>query len=540
MIQRRAVWLLLPILLVYGNPIKAMAAEPVQASTAAGVSYIGVKECAACHSAPSPIYQYIGVTRFVRLVEATEWLKCDKHAYAYELVRKDLTPDQLKHPDRKSNKLSVEISQKLRWTKDEFEQKCLTCHVGRNASEDSAKMNTAKLDIEFGVQCESCHGPGSEYTKVEHHQQVSWRARTPDQKSELGMWDLTSPSVSAAVCLSCHLGNIQQGRFITHDMYAAGHPVLPPFDFQTFLNAMPPHWKTLQEKSIVSKSAKPKLLQSVQPGRQDLLGFELQAEYNRAHFDTAGTTDEIQHAIKGSFNKTQRSMIGGLVANDFGIELVHRAADDPKIWGDYSIYNCVGCHQELKRNNTQFRTESRTPGRAFPANWLSLDYPAIHVSNQDSHAPLTREMFASFNAVPFGDVNRLRQLSDRHLESLQERMRDRRKAERQVMTKQEVKQWLAYLLKSRQDSLADFWVAKQTAWMVCIAIDELVEHGELAQASVAPMQKELREALRLDLRLQQRQSVLDRQKDLLETARSFDAAKCKELMSQLVNTALNP
>ncbi len=524
MIQCRVIWLLLPMFLGFDNPITAIAAEPIQAATVADVSNIGVKECAACHSAPSPIYEFIGVTRFVRLVEASEWLERDKHAYSYELVRQDLSPDQLELPNRKSNKLSVEISRKLKLTGGDFERKCLSCHVGPNATEIPTK-----LDIRFGVQCESCHGPGSEYTKVEHHQQVSWRAKTPDQKSELGMWDVTSPSKSAEVCLSCHLGNIKEERFITHEMYAAGHPVLPPFDLQTFLNAMPPHWKTLQEKPIVSKSAKP-----------NLHGFELQAEYNRAHFDIAGTTDEIQLAIKGSFSKTQRSMIGGLVANDFGIELVHQAANKPTIWGDYSIYNCVGCHQELKKNNTQFRLESRTPGRAFPANWLTLEYPAIHVSSQDSHAPLTREMFASFNAVPFGDVNRLRLLSQDHRESLKERLRDRRKAERQVMSKQEVKQWLEYLLKSRQDSLADYWVAKQTAWMVCIAIDELVEHGELAQASVAPTQKELREALRLDLQLEQCQSVLDGQKDLLETARSFDAAKCKELITQLVQRALNP
>ena len=525
MIQHRVVWLLLPLYLGIGIYENANAVEPTYAANTADVSYIGVKECAACHSAPSPIYQFIGVTSFVRLVEATEWLERDKHAYAYKLVRQDLSPDQLELPNRKSNKLSVEISRKLKWAEGDgsFERKCLSCHVGRSATQDSTK-----LDIQFGVQCESCHGPGSEYTKVEHHQQVSWRARTPDQKSELGMWDLTSPSTAAAVCLSCHLGNIKEERFITHEMYAAGHPVLPPFDLQTFLNAMPPHWKTLQEKPIVSKSAKP-----------NLHGFELQAEYNRAHFDIAGTTDEIQLAIKGSFSKTQRSMIGGLVANDLGIELVHQAANKPTIWGDYSIYNCVGCHQELKKNNTQFRLESRTPGRAFPANWLTLEYPAIHASSQDSHAPLTRELLASFNAVPFGDVNRLRLLSQDHLESLKERLRDRRKAERQAMTKQDVKQWLEYLLKSRQDSLADYWVAKQTAWMVCIAIDELVEHGELSQASIAPTQKELREALRLDLRLEQHQSVLDGQKDLLETARSFDAARCKELISQLVQRAFS-
>ena len=75
--------------------------------------------------------------------------------------------------------------------------------------------------------------------------------------------------------------------------------------------------------------------------------------------------------------------------------------------------------------------------------------------------------------------------------------------------------------------------------MVCIAVDELVEHEVLASDSVAPMQKELRESLQLDLRLPQRQSVLDRQKSSLDTAQSFDVARCKELLVKIVEEAVS-
>ena len=517
------VWLHAPLLLGVLIPAHTIAIEPTPADPHAKppveISNIGVKECAACHSAPSPIYTDLGVTRFVRLVEATEWRNCDKHAYAYELVRQDLSQEELKTDARKSNELSVSITSKLNWKIDgeDFVKKCLSCHVGTSASAPFAKR-----DLEFGVQCESCHGPGSEYTRRENHQQVSWRAKTPDQKSELGMRDLTSPSTSAAVCLSCHLGNIKEGRFVTHDMYAAGHPVLPPFDLQTFLSAMPPHWKTLPEKPIVANSSK-----------SDVGTFELQAEYNLAHFDIAGTADAIQLAIQGSYDKTRRSMIGGLVANDLGIELIHKAAET-ETWGDYSIYNCMGCHQELKKNRTPFRKESRIPGRPFPANWLTLDYTAIHVSHRDKYESLTREMTDSFNAVPFGDALQIKESSEGHRQSLSDRVADRRKMERHVVTKQDVQEWLKFLVSSRHDSLDDYWVAKQTAWMVCVAVDELVEHRELAADSVEPMKKELRETLQLELRLPKRQSVLDRQKGILETARSFDVARCKELLIKIV------
>ena len=32
------------------------------------------------------------------------------------------------------------------------------------------------------------------------------------------------------MCLSCHLGNAREGRVVTHEMYAAGHPPLPGFE----------------------------------------------------------------------------------------------------------------------------------------------------------------------------------------------------------------------------------------------------------------------------------------------------------------------
>ena len=478
---------------------------------------IGVKECAACHSAPSPIYQNRGLTRFVRLVESNEWLRWDKHAYAYQLVRLD-------KPKQKSNELSREITTKLNYKDGDFERNCLTCHAGLNANEDYSNRDV-KLDLELGVRCESCHGPGSEYTKREHHQQTSWRGLKPEEKSELGMWDLTSPSTAASVCLSCHLGNIAENRFVTHAMYAAGHPVLPPFDLQVFLNAMPPHWKTIQEKSGFGNTLDPN-------------DPQLEAKYISAHYDITGSPEELRAAIKESYDKTRRSMMGGLVANDVGLDLIHQAAAKTETWGDYSNYNCMGCHQELKKNSSAVRLDSRIPGRPFPANWLTLDYPKIHASGQETHETLRRELLASFNAVPFGDAQRINQLRDRQRQSFEERFLDRRKVERQVMSKEDVLKWLQFLTQSRQDSMNDFWVARQTAWMVCVAIDELVEHKAIAVETVDATKKELQKLLRLELPMKQTESVLDSQSDILETANRFDSARCGVLLKALVQAAI--
>ena len=485
---------------------------------------IGVKECAACHSNPSPIYEQLGVTKFVRLVEAKEWLQQDKHAYAYELVKHDLSENELTLPQKRSNQLSIEICRKLGWGKNDsqFQKQCLTCHAGVDATNSTQTLDFLTQNLPFGVQCEACHGPGSQYTQVDQHQQISWRQKTGEQKSALGMFDLASPSACAEVCMSCHVGDKSQNRFVSHDMYVAGHPPLPPFDLQIFLDAMPPHWKSVSEKS----------------------SFALQTEYYAAHYDVDPSVqfDEMERDVKSSFSRTQRSMIGGLVANDLGIQMIHASANqsqsDPEKWGDFSMYNCMGCHQELKRDKITSNLQDRVPGRPFPADWLTLEHSSVHKSNPEKHSRLTKELFASFNKVPFGDSQKISQLSESHRESLADRLHDRRALERRIMRRSDVQQWLEVLLASRYDKLNDYWVAKQTSWMVSIAVIELVEHGVLKEEQVATRIKELSDLLQLELSIPQKTSVLLSQEKTLKLANQFDVKRCQILIRELVEIAL--
>lgn len=503
---------------------QARAQNPSQRElTAKDSAYaIGVKECAACHSAPSPIYDLLGVTKFVRLVEAEEWLTRDKHAYAYQLVKQDLTDDELTPPKNRSNQLSIAICKKLGWGKndEQFQKKCLTCHAGVDAS-NSTRPDFLRQNLQFGIQCEACHGPGSQYTQVDQHQQDSWRAKTGEQKSKLGMIDLTSPSACAEVCMSCHVGNKTQNRFVSHAMYVAGHPPLPPFDLQTFLDAMPPHWQTISEKG----------------------SFAFQKEYYAAHYDIDPTvqSDKTERAIQSSFARTQRSMIGGLVANDLGIQMIHTAASqsqsDPEKWGDFSMYNCMGCHQELRRAKLASNLRDRIPGRPFPADWLFFEHDSVHKTNAAKQGALSKELFASFNQVPFGDSKKISQLSESHRESLADRLRDRRALERKIMRTSDVQQWLQVLLANRQDKLNDYWVAKQTSWMVSVAANELVEHGTLNKEQVETRLKELSDLLQLDIAISQKASVLDSQEKTLKLANQFDAQRCQLLIQELVEIA---
>src|SRR5207248_334113 len=42
--------------------------------------------------------------------------------------------------------------------------------------------------------------------------------------------------------------NVKEGKIVTHEMYAAGHPPLPGIEIATFGDALPRHWETLTEK----------------------------------------------------------------------------------------------------------------------------------------------------------------------------------------------------------------------------------------------------------------------------------------------------
>ena len=63
------------------------------------------------------------------------------------------------------------------------------------------------------------------------------------------MTNVRDPVRRTELCLSCHVGDIACGKFVTHDMFAAGDPPLPAFEIETFLEQMPPHWRPVPPQS---------------------------------------------------------------------------------------------------------------------------------------------------------------------------------------------------------------------------------------------------------------------------------------------------
>src|SRR5207248_1119020 len=67
--------------------------------------------------------------------------------------------------------------------------------------------------------------------------------------------DLRDPYTRATICASCHIGDKSQGKFVTHEMYAAGHPPLPPFELVTFCRDQPRHYFTHRENKSLAAAA---------------------------------------------------------------------------------------------------------------------------------------------------------------------------------------------------------------------------------------------------------------------------------------------
>ncbi len=95
--------------------------------------YVGVKTCGMCH-------------RTAKQGEQLKIWQNSKHSKAYETLKTD-----------EANKIAKEKGFK---TPAVETKECLECHA--TAWQKDAPVE-AKFSVEDGVQCETCHGPGSDY-----------------------------------------------------------------------------------------------------------------------------------------------------------------------------------------------------------------------------------------------------------------------------------------------------------------------------------------------------------------------------------------
>jgi hypothetical protein len=162
-----AVFMVFWILLAFAvsSPALGAAAEPAQGAKATEVAhkYIGVAKCGMCHKAEAKGNQL------------AVWEK-SKHAHAFETLAGEKA-------------LAIAKEKGLK-TPPQQDSACLKCHVTGHGQ--AAELFEASFVKEMGIQCESCHGAGSDYKSIkvmkDHDAAIAAGLIVPNE----------------AVCIRCH------------------------------------------------------------------------------------------------------------------------------------------------------------------------------------------------------------------------------------------------------------------------------------------------------------------------------------------------
>ena len=445
------------------------------------------KTCVLCHSNPNPQEQH----RWIGLNQASTYFGLVPHSQTNVPAQPDVHAIALtkvyQNGDRNGpltkafesilDHLNIDKDSDHKIDKDSegFRAQCLTCHAGLR-SDQSSLSTPGRTYAQFqsegepiareSIGCEACHGQGKDY--LVDHMDPSWLTSLPSTKLVKGFYDLENSALAARVCLSCHFGNPEESKWVTHEMYAAGHPPLPPLDLGKFLDETAnKHWMTLGEKSSRLATLKSPIDEQLEDDR---------VKYLRNHLTT--DNPDLKQTIQTHFRKTQQSRIGQWTANLNYHDLLDQQAHTATNWGDYALYDCAGCHQTLYKKirgtvGSSGRVPGRVPGRPQGPLWTKPLLSSPGESQFKQLVTLQDLIEEALNAKPFGDRGKIQAAIDGSAS-------DRAKAKFQLIELASqpldpigADEWLRGFLEQRQGMLGNRWVANQTYWTLEMYFDDL-------------------------------------------------------------------
>lgn len=437
---------------------------------------------------------------------------------------------------------------------------CLNCHATW-PQESSREHPPVPLDL--GVSCQACHGPGLKWT--EPHTYAWWRLVTPAGKASLGFHDVRDPAARARICASCHVGNLAEGKFVTHAWYAAGHPPLPSFEYATFAAQMPVHWRRLSEKiQFAGKEADSPLTDSGLEQRARLREFlsidvpekEVRASYREANFppEQFGEHDPFE-----DLPRFKESVVSGVVVLEMYAKLVKEQALLAQVegtrWPEFAIYDCASCHHELRSGpGYPQRPFGKNPIGRPPAQLWPTMLARLGVLQSVQHdpaaatEPLARMSQAqgdferAITATVFGKPDDIAAAAERleaELTALSERLKysgyDRAAAQSALL----------FLTDTSQAETRDYHSARQIAW----AIREITKdyqglpYRPIATPEYASIERLLdwplnpnelpTDALVLTLPARREQSIVEHQQIMLPAIRNYDPAAFADRLNLL-------
>ncbi len=242
----------------------------------------------ACHGAniasDAPIWQRAG----------SIWFDQDPHAQAYTSLQNDLSKNIVWRMTKREMVVSSSEYNAF------LENKCVSCHASELAP--VSKRN-------LGGDCQICHGSADAWDDI--HFSKEWQSLGATRFEDRKMVNVESIALRAAVCSSCHVGELSRiagrDREVDHQLMASGHPPMY-FDFELFSRRYPKHWETKDELAQYGKSSR---LRSWRIGK-------LQASIARLKMLTARA------------EKAQQS-------------------DSIHDWPELTEYSCTNCHHALEQ-----------------------------------------------------------------------------------------------------------------------------------------------------------------------------------------------
>ena len=442
------------------------------------------KTCVTCHGNLNPQEQH----RWIGLNQASTYFGLVPHSQTNVPAQPDVHAIALtkvyQNGDRNGplTEAFESILNNLNIDKDSegFRSQCLTCHAGLRPDQSSLSTpgrTYAQFQSEGepiareSIGCEACHGQGKDY--LVDHMDPSWLTSLPSTKLVKGFYDLENSALAARVCLSCHFGNPEESKWITHEMYAAGHPPLPPLDLGKFLDETSnKHWMTLEEKSSRLATLKSPIDEQLEDDR---------VKYLRNHLTT--DNPDLKQTIQTHFRKTQQSRIGQWTANLNYHDLLDQQAPAATNWGDYALYDCAGCHQTLYKKirgtvGSSGRVPGRVPGRPQGPLWTRPLLSSPGESQFEQLLTLQDLIEEALNSKPFGDRGKIQA-------AIEGSASDRAKAKYQLIDLASqpldpigADEWLRGFLEQRQGMLGNRWVANQTYWTLEMYFDDLANVSE--------------------------------------------------------------
>ncbi|MGL5094991.1 MAG: multiheme c-type cytochrome, partial [Planctomycetia bacterium] len=366
--------------------------------------FLGEAACKQCHAKPAPD----AWTDVSRQIEHGIWVEEDKHSQAHAILKNDR---------------SKQMMQLLGWKGAATEEtRCLTCHSIVAPKDRQA----GSFKVAEGVSCEACHGPSSMWNgRHDSNQRAEWLDLGFKGREELGFRDVRNPVKRAAMCVSCHIGNQSEGKVLTHEMYAAGHPPLPSIELGYFSENEPRHWRSLREK-LAEVKAKPLAFASQfardengepieKPKPADIVKAA-EDQYRELGAEIGWTPDSLE--------QTPHVLVGGVVALRETMRYLaarssaEPAADGEYSWPDLTQFDCASCHHDLPKVTEdlssfswrQSRPSALTAGRVPLRLWqTTLTRAALDAVGGDPMEldALLAPLNEAASARPFGEPTSL-------------------------------------------------------------------------------------------------------------------------------------